>query len=93
MGAVEIVFRHPGWSGRWGPEFDAMRPTLDRSDAMVVMRLIRTNLGREVRKFAKRWVGCAGYSKSSIENTIRNGVDLARREKRVNQFARDAESS
>jgi hypothetical protein len=82
FGAVEVEFRHTGWSGRWGPEFDAMRGTLDRSDAVVVMRLIRTNLGCKVRDYSKRWIGCAGYSKSSIEAAIRVGVDLVRREKR-----------
>ena len=34
LGAVKIQFRHTGWSGRWGPAFDEMRPTLDRSDAV-----------------------------------------------------------
>jgi hypothetical protein len=82
FGAVELEFRHTGWSGRWGPEFDAMRATLDRSDAVVVLRLIRTNLGCRVREYSKRWIGCAGHSKSSIEAAIRVGVDLVRRDKR-----------
>lgn len=81
MGAVEIQFRHTGWSGRWGPVFDAMRPTLDRSDVVVVLRLIRTNLGRRVREYAKVWIGCAGYSRLSIERAIKTGVDLVRKEK------------
>jgi hypothetical protein len=83
LGAVQIEFRHTGWSGRWGPAFEEMRPTLDRSDAVVVLRLIRTNLGHKVRESAKLWIGCAGYSRSSIERAIRIGVDLVRKEKRL----------
>jgi hypothetical protein len=79
--AVHVEFRHTGWNGNWGSEFDAMRSSLDRLDAVVVMRLIRTNLGRAVRESANLWIGCAGDSKSSIVRAIRLGVDLARRER------------
>ena len=83
LGAVQIEFRHTGWSGRCGPVFDEMRATLDRSDAVVVSRLLRTGMGHMVREYAKLWIGCAGDSPSSVERAIRIGVDLVRKEKRL----------
>ncbi len=82
LGAVKVEFRHTGWSGRWGPQFEEMRPTLDRSDVTVVLRLIRTNLGRRVRDYAKLWIGCAGYSRGSIERAIGTGVEMVRNQRR-----------
>ena len=80
LGPVTLEFRHTGWSGNWGHRFDEMRTTLDSADVVIVLRLIRTNLGRKVRAHVKRWVGCAGNSKSSIERAIAFGVEMVRRE-------------
>jgi hypothetical protein len=81
LGAISIEFRHTGWNGNWGHQFEEMRSSLDSADAVVVLRLIRTNLGRKVRSYAKRWIGCAGYSRSSIERAVAFGADMVRREK------------
>jgi len=78
MGTIDLNFRHTNWSSNQGGQFEQMRPLLNRSDAVVVMRRIRTTLGRNVRRHCPVWIGCAGDSKSSIENAIRKSVIAAR---------------
>ena len=81
LGSIDLNFRHTNWSSNHGEQFEQMRPLLNRSDAVVVMRRIRTNLGRNVRRHCPVWIGCAGDSKSSIENAIRKAVISARMRK------------
>jgi hypothetical protein len=76
---LELHFRHTNWSSNFGDQFDQMRPLLDRSHAVVVMRRIRTNLGRTIRRSCPSWIGCAGDSKSSISRAVRKAVSMARR--------------
>ena len=80
-GKVDLHFRHTNWSSNHGEQFEQMRPLLNRSDCVVVLRRIRTNLGRNVRRHCSSWIGCAGDSKSSIERAIRKAVGVARTRK------------
>jgi hypothetical protein len=80
-GKIELNFRHTNWSSNHGEQLEQMRPLLNRSDAVVVLRRIRTNLGRNVRRQSPVWIGCAGDSKSSIELAIRKAVGVARARK------------
>ncbi len=82
--SIDLNFRHTNWSSNHGEQFEQMCPLLNRSDAVVVMRRIRTNLGRNVRRHCPVWIGCAGDSKSSIENAIRKAVTIARTRKAQN---------
>lgn len=68
--SLEIHFRHTNWSSNHGDQLENMRNMIERSDAVVVMRRIRTNLGRNVRRISKLWVGCAGESKGSIQRAL-----------------------
>ncbi len=70
MPGLELHFEHTKWSSNWGDQFESMKPLLQRSDAVVVMRLIRTNLGKKLRSFCPLWVGCSGRGASSIERAI-----------------------
>jgi hypothetical protein len=79
---VKMEFRHTFWSSNHGDQLKAMEPLLRRSDAVVVMRRIRTNLGRNLRKSCPLWVGCAGDSRLSIERAIQMAVGLARAKKK-----------
>jgi hypothetical protein len=81
--SVTLEFRHTGWNSNHGDQLKAMEPLLGRSDAVVVMRRIRTNLGN-LRRTCPLWVGCAGDSRSSIERAIRLAVELARAKKSRN---------
>ncbi len=75
---IDLNFRHTNWSSNYGEQFEQMRPLLDRSDAVIVMRRIRTTLGRNLRRYCPTWIGCAGDGKLSIERAIRAAVSLVR---------------
>ena len=47
---VTVEFLHTGWDSNWAPYVDQVRTRLSSVDAVVVMRLIRTTLGRHVRR-------------------------------------------
>ena len=47
---VTVEFLHTGWDSNWSPYVDQVRARLSSVDAVVVMRLIRTTLGRHVRR-------------------------------------------
>jgi hypothetical protein len=80
-GVIELKFRHTNWSSNHGEQFEQMKPLLDRSDAVVVLRRIRTNLGRNVRCHCTVWIGCAGDSKASMERAIQKAISAARSRK------------
>ena len=47
---VTVEFLHAGWDSNWAPYVERVRARLASVDAVVVMRLIRTTLGRHVRR-------------------------------------------
>lgn len=57
---VEVAFVYSGWSGNWKPYLDRVRAELPKHDAVVVMRFIRTELRKQVRKSCGRkpWRFC-----------------------------------
>ena len=57
---VEMTFVYSGWSGNWKQYLDRVHSELPRHDAVVVMRLMRTELGKQVRKACgkKLWRSC-----------------------------------
>lgn len=67
-----------GWSSNWGRQYDNMEHQLKGCDAVVVLRLIRTNLGRLLRRNHPCWIGCAGASPASIVNAVLLGAERAR---------------
>jgi hypothetical protein len=76
---LTVHFEHTGWESNWGRQLDAMEGLLDRCDAVVIMRYVRTTLGRELRKKvgakSKLWVACTGHGKDSCTRAI---VEAAR---------------
>jgi len=78
---VDVRFYHTNWSSNHGDQLSDMKPQLDKSDAVVILRLIRTNLGRNLRKYCPVWIGCSGDSRSSIRNAIRRAVYFCRTKK------------
>ena len=47
---VAVTFIHPGWGGNWNVEWARVRRALPRHDAVVLMRFMRTHLGRYIRR-------------------------------------------
>ena len=71
---ITVDFEHPGWGGNWGDTADRLRNRFTNYDALVVMTLIRTNLGRALRKHTNTtgivWVSCTGAGRQFIERSI-----------------------
>ena len=57
---VEMTFVYSGWSGNWKQYLDRVHAELPKHDAVVVLRLIRTELGKQVRKACGKtpWRSC-----------------------------------
>jgi tetratricopeptide (TPR) repeat protein len=83
---ISVDFEHPGWGGNWGDTADQLRSRFPNYDALVVMTLIRTNLGRALRKHTNNeglvWVSCTGAGRNFIERSIMDGAALAVKKRR-----------
>jgi len=80
---VSLDFEHPCWSSNWGRQLDGLRTRIARADAVVLMPLVRTHLGRGVRRCCGEhripWVACTGKGAGMIERAIRHAVELVGR--------------
>ena len=78
---VTVDFIHTGWTSNWGDYVDEIDRKLPKTDAVVIMRLIRTNLGRSVRASANAanipWVACTGTGRDSMVSSIVEAIELA----------------
>ena len=87
-----VKFVLPGWGSSWARILKSMEPRLERADAIVLTRFVRTHLGRTVRRIASEksipWVACTGQGRTSIERSIRQAITVVHR-----QGAARAESS
>jgi hypothetical protein len=77
---VTVHFRHTGWSAHWGPLLENMRGLLSRCHAIVLMRFVRTELGRAVRKECGErgipWVACTGRGFASMCASLEAAIQL-----------------
>jgi hypothetical protein len=79
---VDVRFYHTKLVQQsWGSVERHETATGCKSDAVAILRLIRTNLGRNLRKYCPVWIGCSGDSRSSIRNAIRRAVYFCRTKK------------
>ena len=68
---IDVTFIHPGWSGNWSRHLDKVRRELPNHDALVVMRFIRTELGKQVRKnCGKPWRSCWASGTQGMADSI-----------------------
>ncbi len=71
---LSIEFMHTGWGGGWGSQFDQFKTKLPRFDLVVVMRFIRTQLGRSVRDYCgqadRPWFPCTGHGRDFIIRAV-----------------------
>lgn len=79
---VTVTFLHTGWDGNWGPHAERIRQLMPTHDSAVIMRFIRTELGRTARddvgKAGKRWVACTGHGRDSMLRAVLNAANAAR---------------
>lgn len=79
----KIQFAHTGWSSNWGRQVDGLVRIGNECDAVVIMRMIRTLLGRTLReRLTKPWIPCTGTGKTALLQSIREAgiVGLKQRE-------------
>ena len=68
---LDVEFMHTGWSSNWSPFVDEFERRIDQVDAVVFIYLMRTELGRSLRKrCSKPWRGCGGKGRASIQRSI-----------------------
>lgn len=79
---VTVTFLHTGWDGNWGPHAERIRQLMPTHDSAVIMRFVRTELGRTARedvgKAGKRWVACTGHGRDSMLRAVLNAAHAAR---------------
>ena len=81
---VTVEFEFPGWGSNWGPLIERLGPTLARADGLVLMRFVRTQLGRTARALAGEhgipWVACTGHGEQAIRRALERAIaDVADR--------------
>jgi hypothetical protein len=73
-GKVEVAWFDGAWSNRWKPLAEKVEAAYPTSDALVVMSLLRTNLGKRLRRTSGEaglpWIPCTGTGGSAIRDSI-----------------------
>ena len=78
---VKVAFEHTGWSSNWGRNSDALVRAGSACDAVVIMKMMRTNLGRTLRaKVTSPWVPCTGTGREAMLSSIRKAVRVGLRQ-------------
>ncbi len=76
---VAVKFIFPGWSGNWRRHLDMVKGELPKHDALVIMRFIRTEFGKQVRKHCdKPWRSCWPSGIKAMTDSILAAADAAR---------------
>ncbi len=77
---VALDFDFTGWSSNWGRSIPMIEARIADARAVVIMRFIRTMLGRTVRDLCGRhgrpWVACTGHGRESLLGAIGRAVAL-----------------
>lgn len=80
---VRVEFVLEGWDSNWGRTLDTIQARLPSFHGVVIMRYIRTEFGRRLRKSIEiPWVQCSGAGRGTMANSICLAADLARRYRR-----------
>jgi tetratricopeptide (TPR) repeat protein len=66
-----ITFKHTGWSSNWGRDVDALAAKCNEYDAVVIMYMMRTLLGKTLRnKLTKPWIPCNRTGRDGMLDSI-----------------------
>ena len=78
---VTLLFERTGWSSNWGDQLRSMEGELGRARGVVIMRYVRTMLGKALRKRCSEldtpWVACTGSGRASTLRAIEQAILLA----------------
>jgi tetratricopeptide (TPR) repeat protein len=78
---VTVHWHFPGWSSNWAKVADAAEAKLRDADVLVLMTLVRTNLGRRMRRrsgeLGRPWVSCTGHGRAALVRAIERAMEVA----------------
>lgn len=75
---VTVDFEHSGWSSNWGREAPRLLKAANEADAVVLMYMMRTMLGRTLRAGLERpWIPCTSTGKGGMLSSIRCAAVVA----------------
>lgn len=84
---VTLIFERTGWASSWGDQLKNMEGELARARVVVLMRYVRTMLGKHIRRRCSEhdipWVACTGSGRASMLRAIEQGILLAWRQSGV----------
>ncbi len=84
---VTLIFERTGWASSWGDQLKNMEGELARARVVILMRYVRTMLGKHIRKRCSEndipWVACTGSGRASMLRAIEQGILLAWRQSGV----------
>ncbi len=82
---IEVAFEHTGWTSNWGKQLEDIKRRLSQYDVVVIMRLIRTMLGRRLRAACVNvpWRGCGGGGRRAIRDCVVLAADMVRGRERL----------
>lgn len=79
---LRVAFRHTGWTSNWGQQLPGLITECNQADAVVLMTMMRTMLGRGLREALKRpWVSCAARGEKGIERSVLAAAKVALRQR------------
>ena len=68
---IRARFIRTGWSGNWSRTFSEIEREMKRHDALVILRFMRTHLGREIRRtWNGPWRSCWGGPGAIVEAVV-----------------------
>ncbi|HIO66515.1 MAG TPA: hypothetical protein EYN40_07475 [Planctomycetes bacterium] len=71
---LRLEFEYPGWSSNWHISLSRIEEKLNRFDGVVILKLVRTQFGRNLRKSigeeGKIWQACTGHGRDYIQRMI-----------------------
>ena len=76
---IRARFIQTGWSGNWSRKFLEIEREMEQHDALVIIRFMRTHLGREIRRNCKGpWRFCWGGGPGAIVEAVAKAAAAAR---------------
>lgn len=75
---LSVQFEHTGWSSNWGRDLARLIELANSSDAVVLMPMMRTTLGRRIRRALKKpWLSCTSTGRVGMLASVRQAARLA----------------
>ena len=76
---IRARFIQTGWSGNWSRTFLEIEREMEKHDALVIIRFMRTHLGREIRRtWDGPWRFCWGGGSGAIVEAVAKAAAAAR---------------